>query len=72
MPLVMGETVVGLLSIGSALPGSFTEEHFRLVKLLAIPVSVAVHNARLCEWAAIYESERAELLRRAGQFQYPS
>ena len=72
VPLVMGETVVGLLSIGSVLPGSFTEEHFRLAKLLAIPVSVAVHNARLCEWTAIYEAERAELLRRARQFQYPS
>jgi GAF domain-containing protein len=72
VPLVMGETVVGLLSIGSLLPGSFTEEHFRLAKVLAIPVSVAVHNAHLCEWAAIYEAERPELIRRAGQFQYPS
>ena len=72
VPLVMGETVFGLLSIGGVLPGSFTAEHFRLAKLLAIPVSVALHNARLCEWAAIYEAERAELIRRAGQFQYPS
>jgi GAF domain-containing protein len=56
--LLMDNTVLGLLSIGSIVPGSFTKEHFRLAKLLAIPVSVSVHNARLREWVAIYTADR--------------
>ena len=38
----------------------------RLAKLLAIPMAVSIHQARLYEWAAIYAVERKQLLRRAG------
>jgi PAS domain S-box-containing protein len=64
VPLVASETVLGLFSIGSKLPRAFTTEHFRLAKLLAIPAAVAIHNARLYEWAQIYAAERQSLLRK--------
>lgn len=65
VPLVVGDSVLGLLSIGESRPRSFTTEHFRLAKSLAIPAAVAIHNARLYEWAQIYAAERASLLRKA-------
>jgi transcriptional regulator with GAF, ATPase, and Fis domain len=58
VPLLLDNTVLGLLSICSTVQGSFTKEHFRLAKLLAIPVSLSVHNARLREWVAIYAAAR--------------
>jgi len=51
VPLVVSDSVLGLLSIGSKLPRAFTTEQFRLAKLLAVPAAVAIHNARLYEWA---------------------
>jgi PAS domain S-box-containing protein len=63
VPLVVSDSVLGLLSIGSNRPRSFTTEHFRLAKSLAIPAAVAIHNARLYEWAEIYAAERQQLLR---------
>jgi GAF domain-containing protein len=64
VPLVVSDSVLGLLSIGCKLPRAFTTEHFRLAKLLALPASVAIHNARLYEWAQIYAAERQSLLRK--------
>ena len=64
VPLVASDTVLGLFSIGSKLSRAFTTEHFRLAKLLAIPAAVAIHNARLYEWAQIYAAERQSLLRK--------
>jgi GAF domain-containing protein len=58
VPLLMDNTVLGLLSIGSTVPRSFTKEHVRLAKLLALPVAVSVHHARLREWVAIYAADR--------------
>jgi hypothetical protein len=60
-----GEVLQGLLLVASVNPRTFTKEHFRLTKLLAIPFAVAVHRARLREWAHIYADERAELIKRA-------
>jgi PAS domain S-box-containing protein len=65
VPLVVGDSVLGLLSIGAPHPRSFTPEHFRLAKSLAIPAAVAIHNARLYEWAQIYATERESLLKKA-------
>jgi GAF domain-containing protein len=56
VPLVASDTVLGLFSIGSKLPRVFTTEHFRLAKLLAIPAAVAIHNARLYEWAQTHQN----------------
>jgi PAS domain S-box-containing protein len=65
VPLVASDSVLGLLSIGGNRPRMFTTEHFRLAKSLAIPAAVAIHNARLYEWAEIYAEERQELLKQA-------
>ena len=64
VPFVVSDSVLGLLSIGSKLRHAFTTEHFRLAKLLAVPATVAIHNARLYEWAQIYAAERQSLLRK--------
>jgi PAS domain S-box-containing protein len=66
VPLVASDIVLGLLSIGKTTPHTFTTEHFRLAKSLAVPAAVAIHNARLYEWAEIYAEERQELLKQAG------
>ena len=63
VPLVVGDSVLGLLSIGSARPRTFSTEHFRMAKSLAISAAVAIQNARLYEWAAIYAAERQNLLK---------
>jgi len=65
VPLVVGDSVLGLLSVGESRPRSFTTEHFRLAKSLAIPAAVAIHNARLYEWAQIYAAERESLIKKA-------
>jgi len=62
VPLVVSDTVLGLLSIGSRTPKLFTPDHFRRAKSLAVPAAVAIHNARLYEWAQIYAAERQKLL----------
>jgi len=62
VPLISADAVLGLLSISKARPGFFTTEHFRMAKSLAIPAAVAIQNARLYEWAAIYAAERKALL----------
>lgn len=65
VPLIVSDSVLGLLSIGSARPRIFTIEHFRRAKSLAIPAAVAIQNARLYEWAEIYAAERQGLLKKA-------
>jgi PAS domain S-box-containing protein len=65
VPLVVGDSVLGLLSIGTTRPGTFSTEHFRMAKSLAIPAAVAIQNARLYEWAEIYAAERQSLLKKA-------
>jgi len=67
VPLVVSDSVVGLLSIGSKHARAFTTQHFHLAKLLAIPAAVAIHNARLYEWAQIYAAERQTLLKKLDQ-----
>jgi PAS domain S-box-containing protein len=67
VPLVVSDSVVGLLSIGHKHPRAFTTRHFHLAKLLAIPAAVAIHNARLYEWAQIYAAERQTLLKKLDQ-----
>lgn len=62
IPLMVSDTVLGLLSIGCVEPGIFTMEHFRMAKSLAVPAAAAIHNARLYEWAQIYAKERKTLL----------
>jgi PAS domain S-box-containing protein len=67
VPLVVSDSVVGVFSIGSKQPRAFSTRHFHLAKLLAIPAAVAIHNARLYEWAQIYAAERQTLLKKLDQ-----
>jgi PAS domain S-box-containing protein len=64
VPLIVSEEVQGLLSIGSTVPGAFTEQHVRRSKSLAISAAVAIHNARVYEWAQVYAEERKVLLQK--------
>jgi GAF domain-containing protein len=64
VPLVVSDSVLGLLSIGSKQPRAFSTRHFHLAKLLGIPAAVAIHNARLYEWAQIYAAEQQTLLKK--------
>jgi PAS domain S-box-containing protein len=64
VPLAVSDNVLGLLSIGKTEPRAFSPEHFRMAKSLAIPAAVAIHNARLYEWAQIYANERQTLLKK--------
>lgn len=57
VPLVAAGQVLGILSLGSNVPHTFTSEHLRLAKSLAIPAAVAIQNARTHERAEIYAAE---------------
>jgi GAF domain-containing protein len=50
--------------------GTFSTRHLHLAKLLGIPVAVAIHNARLYEWAQIYAVERQTLLKKLDETAY--
>jgi GAF domain-containing protein len=57
VPLVASRQTLGLLSLGHPAPDSFTREHLRLTKSVAIPAAAAIQNARLYECARIYGAE---------------
>ena len=57
VPLVASRQMLGLLSLGHPVPYSFTHEHLRLAKSVAIPAAAAIQNARLYECAKIYGAE---------------
>jgi GAF domain-containing protein len=57
IPLVAAGRVLGILSLGTNAPSTFTTEHLRLAKSLAIPAAVAIQNARMHERAEIYAAE---------------
>jgi PAS domain S-box-containing protein len=57
VPLIASQGVLGMLSLGDTHAQTFTQEHLRLAKSLAIPAAVAIQNARLYERAEIYGAE---------------
>jgi PAS domain S-box-containing protein len=57
IPLVAAGHVLGILSLGANAPSTFTTEHLRLAKSLAVPATVAIQNARIHERAEIYAAE---------------
>jgi PAS domain S-box-containing protein len=57
IPLVAGGQVLGILSLGAHKLNTFTTEHLRVAKSLAIPATVAIQNARAHERAEIYAAE---------------
>jgi PAS domain S-box-containing protein len=62
VPLVASQRVLGVLSLGDTRAHTFTQEHLRLAKSLAIPAAVAIQNARLYERAEIYGVELEQRL----------
>jgi len=56
VPLVASDHVLGLLSVGHIEPQSFTPEHLRRTRSLAIAAAVAIQNARLYERAEFYSA----------------
>lgn len=57
VPLIAGNEVLGILSLGASDPNVFADEHLRLAKSLAVAASVAIKNARTHERAEIYAAE---------------
>ncbi len=49
VPLIAQNQVIGMLTVDSAEPGHFTEEHARLVSAFANQAAVAIENTRLLE-----------------------
>ncbi len=62
VPLIASQRVLGILSLGDTCAQTFTQEHLRLAKSLAIPAAVAIQNARLYERAEIYGVELEQRL----------
>ena len=62
VPLVASQRVLGFLSLGDTRDHTFTREHLRLAKSLAIPAAVAIQNARLYEQAEIFRGELEQRL----------
>jgi len=62
VPLISSQEILGLLSLGHTRGRTFTPEHLRLAKSLAIPAAVAIQNARLYERAGIYGAELKQCL----------
>jgi PAS domain S-box-containing protein len=62
VPLIANQQVLGLLSLGGTNAHTFTQDHLRLAKSLAIPAAVAIQNARLYERAEIYGIELQQRL----------
>ena len=67
--LVAAGRVLGILSLGSNSPNTFTAEHLRLAKSLAVPAAVAIQNARTHERAEIYAAELEIRLRELRKIQ---
>lgn len=57
VPLIASQRNLGILCLVHTVPNSFTHEHLRLAKSIAIPAAVAIQNARLYERAEIYGEE---------------
>jgi PAS domain S-box-containing protein len=69
VPLATSQEMLGLLSLGHTRGRTFTQEHLRLAKSLAIPAAVAIQNARLYERAGIYGAELKQRLADLEQIQ---
>jgi len=54
LPLIAGESVLGVLSLGSRTANRFTLEHLRLAKSLAVSTALAIDHARVRERAELY------------------
>ncbi len=57
VPLMGGETLVGVLSLYSSQPDFFNEDHLYLAESAAAPIAVAINNARLFKALSNYSKQ---------------
>ncbi|MBI4907761.1 MAG: GAF domain-containing protein [Acidobacteria bacterium] len=69
VPLILRDRVLGALDLESDKLGFFTEDHVRMLSLLAPHVSSAIENARLYEEIAAREQRMEQDLRAARKLQ---
>ncbi len=69
VPLIVQDRVVGVMDVESERIGYFTEDHTRLLALLAPQIASSVENARLYEQIAIREQSLEEDLKAARKLQ---
>lgn len=69
VPLIVQDRVVGVMDVESERIGYFTEDHTRLLALLAPQIASSVENARLYEELAIREQRMEEDLKAARKLQ---
>ncbi len=69
VPLIVQDRVVGVMDLESDRIGFFTEDHTRLLALLAPQIASSVENARLYEQLAVREQSLEEDLRAAHKLQ---
>lgn len=65
VPLLAGDTFIGVFSADKSEPDFFTEEHLRLAEALAAQASIAVQNARLYEAVEIGREQMRRLSQQA-------
>jgi sigma-B regulation protein RsbU (phosphoserine phosphatase) len=69
VPLIVQDRVVGVMDVESERIGYFTEDHTRLLALLAPQIASSVENARLYEELAIREQRMEDDLKAARKLQ---
>ncbi|MEO8659322.1 MAG: SpoIIE family protein phosphatase [Bryobacteraceae bacterium] len=69
VPLVMKDRVVGVMDLESERIGFFSEEHVRLLSLLAPQIAISIDNARLYEEIAQREHRMEQDLKAARKVQ---
>jgi sigma-B regulation protein RsbU (phosphoserine phosphatase) len=69
VPLIVQDRVVGVMDVESERMGYFTEDHTRLLGLLAPQIASSVENARLYEQIAIREQRLEDDLKAARKLQ---
>jgi sigma-B regulation protein RsbU (phosphoserine phosphatase) len=69
VPLMLQDRVIGVMDLESERIGFFTEEHVRLLRLLAPQIASSIENARLYEELALREKRMEEDLQAARKLQ---
>jgi len=61
VPLIVGGEVIGMVGVGSVVPGKFDSEHLGLLSTIANQAAVALNNARLFR-QTLLEKQRLETI----------
>ena len=69
IPLIVHDRVVGVMDLESNSLGAFTDDHVRILSLLAPQIASSVENARLYQEIAVRERSMQEDLRAARELQ---